>query len=83
MAKDIVVGIEVPDRNTHALEVQKIISEYGCHIHARLGLHEVKGKTCVSKGLIIIHMLCDENSCSKMLSKLRKLKGIKAKKMSF
>lgn len=83
MAKDIIVGIDVPDRSTHAMEVQKIISEFGCHIHARLGLHEVKGKTCVPNGLIILHMLCESGDCKNMLSRLRKIKGIKAKMMSF
>ncbi|MFP4112434.1 MAG: hypothetical protein ACLFPQ_05320 [Candidatus Woesearchaeota archaeon] len=81
MKQEIIVGINVPDRENLAVDVQKVISEFGCSIRARIGLHEVQEKTCSPHGLIILHMIATDKDCTTLLSKLRKVKGVKAKKM--
>lgn len=41
MEKRIVLGVQVTNRVEKVLDVQKILTEYGCNIRTRLGLHEV------------------------------------------
>jgi hypothetical protein len=83
MLNQIILGIHVPEREKQAIEVQKIISEFGCYVRARIGLHDVGDKTCSPIGMIILQMACAEKVCTSMVSKLKKIKGVKAKKMVF
>jgi aspartate ammonia-lyase len=42
----IILGIHVTGREEHAAEAQKVLTEYGCNIKTRLGLHEVNENLC-------------------------------------
>ena len=58
MDKHIVVGVHVTDRLEHVPQVQGLLSEYGCYIKTRLGLHEVggNGMCCSKNGLLLLEM---------------------------
>ncbi len=40
MRKRIILGVQVTNRIKNALEVQEILTKFGCNIKTRLGLHE-------------------------------------------
>ena len=40
MDKTTIMGIVIDPRNTHAVDVQNILTRHGCIIKTRLGLHE-------------------------------------------
>lgn len=83
MTKRIVLGIQVTDRVKEIPDVQKILTEYGCSIRTRLGLHEVSKKVCSPVGLLLLDTFGDETDVLMMEKKLKKVKGLIVRKMVF
>jgi hypothetical protein len=83
MAERIILGVQVTNRVEKILDVQKILTEYGCNIKTRLGLHEVTESHCSTVGLLILETYGDEADILQMESKLRNIKGLTVKKMVF
>ena len=85
MNKHIIIGVHVTDRLEHVPQVQGLLSEYGCYIKTRLGLHEVggDGKCCSRNGLLLLEMTGDEPEIMALVSKLSEVKGIEVQKMVF
>ena len=79
----IVLGIQVTNRVEKIPDVQKILTDYGCNIRTRLGLHEVNVKSCSPLGLLILDTYGDEADILEMEKKLKKVKGLIVKKMVF
>ena len=83
MTKRTILGIQVTNRLEKAQDVQQVLTEYGCNIKTRLGLHEVSGSECSTVGLLIIETYGDKAEIQKMEAKLKKIKGLVVKKMVF
>ena len=45
-AKRTILGVHVAQRTRHTAKVQKILSDYGCSIRTRIGLHEAGAGFC-------------------------------------
>ncbi len=65
------------NRVNEAVEVQKILTEFGCYIKTRLGLHEASENLCSDKGIMILQLVGDQNEHKKMKEKLEAIKGVK------
>jgi hypothetical protein len=83
MSKRIVLGIQVTNRLKEIPNVQKVLTDYGCNIKTRLGLHEVSKKVCSPLGLLILDTYGDEADILEMEKKLRRIKGLVVRKMVF
>jgi hypothetical protein len=83
MAKRIVLGVQVTKRVQNVPLVQSILTEYGCNIKTRLGLHEVTDSSCSTIGLLIIETCGHEKLILEMEAKLRAVQGIVVQKMVF
>lgn len=83
MSKRIVLGVLIHERTKHAPEFQQIITQYGCNIKTRIGLHEVADNVCSPNGLIILEMYGDESPIAELERKLRALEGFEVQKMVF
>ena len=83
MAKKTVLGVLINNRVENASQVQKILTEFGCSIKTRLGLHEVDEKLCSSSGLLLLELFGDEKACLELERQLRTVKGIQVQKMLF
>jgi hypothetical protein len=83
MRKRIVLGVQVTNRVKNALEVQGILTEFGCNIKTRLGLHELTDATCSTIGLLIIEAYGDTAKIREMEVRLKAVHGIVVKKMVF
>ncbi len=70
-----IVLIKIDRRANEAGKVQGILTEYGCNIKVRLGLHEVSKEFCANDGLIILEV---EGDVSEMLNKLNAIEYVKA-----
>jgi hypothetical protein len=79
----LVYGIHITDRVHKAGEVQKVLTEYGCNIKTRIGLHHVDDKQCSPQGLILLEMFGDEAACEEMGRKLSAIAGVEVQKMRF
>lgn len=83
MRKRIVLGVQVTNRVPNALEVQEILTEFGCNIKTRLGLHELTDTVCSTVGLLLLEAYRDPLQVKEMESRLKAVKGVVVKKMVF
>ena len=83
MQERIIVGVNLLDRIHEAPEFQKILTDYGCNIKTRLGLHEVDEKMCSTSGLILLELFGDDRRCQELIQKLEAFEQIEVRKMVF
>lgn len=74
-----IILIKIDRRQEYALEVQRILTEYGCNIKVRLGLHGGSSEACVEDGLVILEVDGDKKSLQKMTAALNKESHVTAK----
>ncbi len=82
-APHLIFGVHVTNRADQVPQVQKLLSEYGCNIKTRLGLHQVDAVACSSRGLILLEMFGDPAVCRELKVKLSKLGGVEVQEMLF
>jgi len=66
-------------RKKNAVQVQKILSEWGCLIRTRLGIHEGVLENCSEEGLIILELVGDKEMHEKLAERLNTLPNVVAK----
>jgi hypothetical protein len=80
----IIVGVHITDRVTHAVDVQNVLTKYGCNIKTRLGLHEVgDGTSCSPNGLVVLEFVGTKAKCATLCKQLKAITGVDAKTMTF
>ena len=58
MLKDhVILGVHVTNRTQHTPAVQNVLTEFGCNIKTRLGLHDVDDNYCSPNGLLLIEFI--------------------------
>lgn len=71
--------IVVNKRKKEAVTVQKILTEWGCLIKTRLGLHEGVLDDCSEIGSIILEVVGEPKQHEEIVRKLNLLAGITAR----
>ena len=79
----VIFGVHVTNRAAQVPPVQKLLSEYGCNIKTRLGLHHVDENGCSPRGLILLEMFGDLPTCRQLKSKLAAMEGVDVQEMIF
>ncbi|HPC36504.1 MAG TPA: hypothetical protein P5067_08320 [Candidatus Marinimicrobia bacterium] len=77
MTKSFMI-IVVNLRKKEAVNVQKILTEWGCLIKTRLGLHEGVLDQCSETGSIILELVGERDKHIELARKLNLLAGVKA-----
>ena len=79
------MAIRIDQRTEHAAAVQKLLTEYGCHIKTRIGFHEARKDFCGEDGIIVLHMCADDQgtAAESLSTELNSLEGVSAKIVSF
>ncbi|MBP7461370.1 MAG: hypothetical protein KBA26_08780 [Candidatus Delongbacteria bacterium] len=77
--KKTLLLILVDGRKQSAVNVQKILTEWGCLIKTRLGIHDGVLDSCSESGLMILELVGDPEKQIEMTRKLSLLPGVKAK----
>lgn len=72
-----VLLILIDKRKDAAVNVQKILTEWGCLIKTRLGIHDGILDDCSNHGLIILELVGESKKQQEMARKLELLKGVK------
>lgn len=80
MKKTVVVAF-LKARKGSAVKFQKILTQYGCIIKTRLGIHDGVMDKCSDTGLIILELAGEEKQKSAFVRKLITLKGVVVKKV--
>ena len=75
-----IMAVRILDRGKSAVEVQRVLTEHGCSILTRLGLHDQPTPgTCSPSGLLVLQLCCDAATSEGLEKKLNALDGVKAK----
>jgi len=74
-----VILVKIDHRSTEASKVQGILTEYGCIIKVRLGLHEVSKEFCANDGLVVLEVEGDPAELATMLQQLNDIEYVQAK----
>ena len=77
-----IIGIKIKNRLEKAVEVQEILTRYGCVIKTRLGLHEEQNGVCSSKGLILLE-ITDDTAAIDITNELCDIPEIEIQQMKF
>ena len=83
MDKHILVGVHITERAKHAGPIQQILTEFGCQIRTRIGLHEADKGVCSPNGLILLEMVDDDAKLAELKTSLAALDGIEVQTMIF
>jgi hypothetical protein len=83
MKKHLIFGVHITNRVKRVPEIQKVLTEFGCSIRTRLGLHEAGSTLCSPNGLILLEMVGDDKASNRMARKLRAIEGVEVQKMLF
>ena len=79
--KDFLI-IVINKRHKEAVKVQQILTEWGCFIKTRLGMHEGVLDECSEIGNIFIELVGEKDKHEELNRKLNLLKGVTAKLVS-
>jgi hypothetical protein len=82
-ADHVILGIHITDRVRFAGEVQKVLTEFGCNIKTRLGLHEVSENCCAGEGVVLLELVGGPEILQGMTAKLAVIEGVQVKEMVF
>ncbi len=78
MEKTILVVL-VDKRKESAVAVQKILTDWGCLIKTRLGIHDGVLDSCSNAGLIILELVGERARQEEFVRKLNLLSGVATK----
>ena len=83
LGKHVIYGVHVTGRVQHVDPLQHVLTEYGCNIKTRLGLHEAGEGFCSPNGLMLLEVVGEKAKCDELFEKLNAVEGIEAQKMIF
>lgn len=64
-----VMGVLLDNRLEEAVKFQEILTECGCDIRTRIGLHNIGEYKCVNSGIILLEVVNNINKTYDILSK--------------
>lgn len=82
-ANHYVVGIHITNRVKHVPSVQNVLTNFGCFIKTRLGLHETSDSSCSPNGLLIVELLGGNGKVDEFTKALTDIEGVEVKTMIF
>ncbi|MBQ2645307.1 hypothetical protein IJG14_07040 [bacterium] len=78
----VILGVKTEDRFETAKCIQKILTDYGCFIKTRLGLHNILEDICPKYALMLIEIPRKEKAVL-IEEKLLDISGIEIQRMEF
>ncbi|MFO7811238.1 MAG: hypothetical protein R6V47_07720 [Candidatus Delongbacteria bacterium] len=75
MEKTIIL-IMVGKRRESAVEVQKILTDYGCNIKTRLGIHDGVLDRCSEQGFLMIEFVGGQSDKTGIMEELEKVENV-------
>ncbi len=83
MSEIRILGVLVAERSKAAVQVQEVLTKYGCTIKTRLGINELDMDNCDGCGLILLELMGDPEECMRLENELWAIDGTKVQKMVF
>lgn len=79
MEKYNLMGIVIENRRDFAPRVQEVLTEFGCIIKMRIGMHEGLENTCSNEGFIILNLNDDDKEVDRFIKKLKSIESVRVK----
>lgn len=76
-----IIGLRVNHRTGNALKLQQTLTQFGCNIKLRVGLHETGEDFCSDDGVIMLQVSGDLSTAQRMMDAFNELEGVSAKMM--
>lgn len=76
MEKNVLLILQ-SHRKDSSVNVQKVLTAWGCLIKTRLGIHDGVLDNCSESGLIILELVGDKEKHKEMVRKLELIEGVK------
>lgn len=77
--KKSVLLILIGSRKESAVNVQKVLTGWGCMIKTRLGVHDGVLDNCSDQGLLMLELVGDDAQKDELARKLSLIKGVSSK----
>lgn len=74
-----ILAIRVDHRQTSAVQLQEMLTKYGCNIRLRVGMHEADAQYCADDGLIILQVCGNTEITNSMIADFDSLDGVTAR----
>lgn len=81
--KHIILGVHINNRVESAKSIQAVLTEYGCNIKTRLGLHDVDENHCATSGIMLLELTGKSEETNQLITKLEGISGVDLQKMEF
>jgi len=78
-----IIGVHITNRVRNVPAVQAVLTEYGCVIKTRLGLHDVAEDRCSPNGLLLVEMVCEKEKVDGFVKSLKAVEGVDVQQMTF
>jgi len=72
------VIIKNENREESATRMQQLLTDFGCYIKVRLGLHDVPADVCSPSGLIVLEVVAENAQIEELVEQLNSLADITA-----
>lgn len=83
MERTIVYGVKLNHRVNTAQDFQKVLSEHGCIIKTRIGLHHVEDGKCSPSGVVLLELLGSDEEILALDNALKAIDHVEIQKMLF
>jgi hypothetical protein len=77
-----IIAMTLKGRSDNAVKVQHVLTENGCQIKARIGLHDGTGNSCSNEGLIVLQVCGEDKEIVSLVEGLNAVDGVNAKHIS-
>ncbi len=78
MKKSVMIVL-MRSRRASAVQVQKVLTDFGCMIKTRLGIHDGVLDSCSDVGLIILELVGEKSRKQALGRQLSAIKSVKVK----
>ena len=76
-----IIGLRINHRHANAAKLQELLTQYGCSIRLRVGLHETSEVSCSDDGVILLQACGEAETIGNMMRACNDLDGVCAKLM--
>ena len=74
-----IIAMTLKGRSDNAVKVQEVLTQRGCFIRARIGLHDGVEDACSNEGLIILQVCGSQEEINRTMEGLNAIDGVNAK----
>lgn len=83
MSKIVILGVLLANRTVTSAKFQEVVSQYGCSIKTRIGLHAVSENKCSTDGVILLELIGSDDEIASIENAIKAIPDAQVQKISF